>query len=141
MTLRRGRKVGTEMTPGGDVDLCGVSAVVCDEPQERLGSVDGKVRGRVTVRPVLPSACGPRFGMPLDVPLDNLRREKADGYFEELGDAVKTTAAGVASIGRALFRGIGGGRLRRGERSRTVYRNGKSICVDSDDPSEISGEE
>jgi len=71
VTLKGGRKVGTNESPGS-CDLRGVKVVVVDDPVERVGSVDGEVKERVHVRPVLPTG---RLGMPLDIPVARLRDE------------------------------------------------------------------
>lgn len=71
VTLKSGRKVGTNESPGS-CDLRGVKAVVVDDPSVRRGSVDGKVKERVHVRPVLPTG---KLGMPLDVPVERIRDE------------------------------------------------------------------
>jgi len=87
VTLSGGKKYGTGYTPG-TTDLTGVQAVVCDEPRERVGSVDGKVRGRVTVRPLIDSFDGPKGGLPLDVPVDRVRRNVSQGFFSRAGEAI-----------------------------------------------------
>lgn len=86
VTLKGGRKVGTEESPGS-CDLRGLRVQVVDDPVERLGSVDGRVSERVTVQPVLSTG---KLGMPLDVPIERLRDEdRRTNVFAGLGSALR----------------------------------------------------
>lgn len=80
VTLARGRKVGTDYSPG-DIDLAGCEAVATEDVVVRQAAeqVDGgATRERVTVRPRLP---GGGLGMPLDVPVENIRANSRRGAF------------------------------------------------------------
>ena len=131
VTLRSGRKVGTDYTPG-TADLRGVSVQVVDAPAERYSAADDQVQERVHVRPILPTG---KLGIPLDIPVSRIRDE----------DRSASRSLGFSERAKQVIGSIFGGRTARERgvvRSTTVIVGGKRVTTETQaDGSEVTREE